>query len=231
MTGSQPPGVRRFDWRMPLDQPLTALPTVLVGCAADAAARRQALAAAAASILAAAPGDVRITHDSTGAPLVALGEMARGDVALGNGAAAHLAEGNQASVEAWRMSALNVSSASRGSIAALALAAEPVGVDIETVALDADIPWNVLHPRERAALAELPEPSRCEAFLRIWTVKEAYLKALRLGLTREPSSFAVAIDSDGSPAIEDATGAHGHAETRRLVVAGTAVIVSAVLLA
>lgn len=38
------------------------------------------------------------------------------------------------------------------------------------------------HPREAAALKSLPERGREEAFLRLWTVREALLKAMGTGL-------------------------------------------------
>jgi len=46
----------------------------------------------------------------------------------------------------------------------------------------------VLSRGERAALARLALPERPAAFLRAWTRKEAWLKALGTGLAREPDT-------------------------------------------
>ncbi|MGO9428740.1 4'-phosphopantetheinyl transferase family protein [Rhodoblastus sp.] len=85
----------------------------------------------------------------------------------------------------WR-----ISSASRGDIALFGLAREKIGVDVE-LASSAEPAWNVLHEQEKAALRALPEELRPEKFLRLWTAKEAYLKALGLGLRREPSEICI----------------------------------------
>lgn len=91
-------------------------------------------------------------------------------------------------------SGLRLSSASRGTLAALAVAERAVGVDVEAVGAAEAIPWNVLAPAEADALRRSPVPER--DFARLWAVKEAYLKALGLGLSREPSSFAVRLEPD-----------------------------------
>ena len=57
--------------------------------------------------------------------------------------------------------------------------------------------WNVLHEFEKAALAELPQERQSEAFLRLWTAKEAYLKALGVGLRREPSEICIRPRAEG----------------------------------
>ncbi|MDF9816264.1 4'-phosphopantetheinyl transferase superfamily protein [Streptomyces sp. SPB162] len=76
-----------------------------------------------------------------------------------------------------------------GSVALLAFAATPVGVDVETVpSADAvaDIAA-VLHRAEIAELEALEPPERPAAFARAWVRKEAYLKGLGIGLGRDPS--------------------------------------------
>ena len=60
----------------------------------------------------------------------------------------------------------------------------------------------MLHESERARLGRLDAAARYKGFLEIWTLKEAYLKARRLGLSREPSEIAVAI-ADGAIALFD----------------------------
>lgn len=83
-----------------------------------------------------------------------------------------------------------VSVASRGSIAALAIASSPVGIDLEP--LDAKNPApivrEVLHPRELLALQETHDH-----FLRLWTAKEAYLKAHGAGLVKDPASIEISL--------------------------------------
>lgn len=72
----------------------------------------------------------------------------------------------------------------------IAVAATPVGVDVEpvpephTVAEAAE----VLHPAEAAELAALAPGLRPAAFARVWTRKEAYLKGTGVGLGADPSA-------------------------------------------
>lgn len=120
-----------------------------------------------------AEDEVAIAHDAEGAPLIAAPQTG-----------------------------LCVSMAGRNGMVAAAVADHAVGVDIETIAARFDPPLNVLHPAERLALAAAGEGSY-EAFLRIWTVKEAYVKALGTGLAREPVEIEVRLPSaafgDGAP--------------------------------
>lgn len=80
----------------------------------------------------------------------------------------------------------------RGPFAAFAAATTPIGVDLEILAPPDDLPNAMLHESEKTWLGGLDAGARHKAFLEIWTLKEAYLKALRLGLSREPSEIAVA---------------------------------------
>ncbi|MFE7461208.1 4'-phosphopantetheinyl transferase family protein [Streptomyces sp. NPDC057554] len=72
----------------------------------------------------------------------------------------------------------------------IAVAATPVGVDVEpvpppqTVAEAAD----VLHPAESAELAALAPGPGAAAFARVWTRKEAYLKGTGVGLGADPAA-------------------------------------------
>ncbi|MFI1394155.1 4'-phosphopantetheinyl transferase family protein [Streptomyces sp. NPDC020681] len=71
----------------------------------------------------------------------------------------------------------------------IALAATPVGVDVEAVP-DAGTISDVatqLHPKERTELAALPAAQRATAFTRCWTRKEALLKATGVGLNEDLS--------------------------------------------
>ncbi len=104
-----------------------------------------------------------LAHDDQGAPLLLL-----------DGAAF-----------SWR-----ISLSSRENIALFGLSRERIGVDVE-IASTLEPAWNVLHKEEKAALAALPAARRAEEFLRLWTAKEAYLKALGLGLRREPVEIRI----------------------------------------
>ncbi len=88
-------------------------------------------------------------------------------------------------------SRLFVSLSARGSLAAFALAEGPVGIDLEPLA-DPGPLSAALTPAEKAALAAAPEEVRPAMALRYWTAKEAYLKALGLGLLRDPARIEIA---------------------------------------
>jgi phosphopantetheinyl transferase len=139
------------------------LPPVLVAPASGTAERRALLRALVAYVLGAAPDVVSIAHEEGRAPRLLVPEDA----------------------------AFHLSSASRDGLAALAVGRAPVGVDIELVEAATEPPWHVLHPEERAWLMGLPAGERERGFARLWAAKEAYLKALGIGVAREPSSFAV----------------------------------------
>jgi 4'-phosphopantetheinyl transferase len=99
---------------------------------------------------------------------------------------------------------LFVSVSSRGQCAALAVASAPVGVDLEPFDEAAPVIEEVLGKAERKALARLVGPERARAFLRIWTAKEAYLKALGRGFKRDPA--LVNIDARHSKFTVEDTG-------------------------
>lgn len=109
------------------------------------------------------PEMVTISHDARGRPLI--------ETPAGTG--------------------LHLSLATRGGIVAVALADRPVGIDVERVDRGAALPLAALHPAEAAMLEALPERDRPLAFARLWSAKEAYVKALGLGFVRAPESFAV----------------------------------------
>lgn len=72
----------------------------------------------------------------------------------------------------------------------------PVGVDVEPVRtlLDADaLVERFFAPEERRAYLACAEPDRARAFFTLWTRKEAYAKALGLGLGLAFDSFAVSL--------------------------------------
>ncbi|MEB8337514.1 4'-phosphopantetheinyl transferase family protein [Streptomyces endophyticus] len=73
-----------------------------------------------------------------------------------------------------------------GDLAMVAVAREPVGVDVQTVpSLETmELCGHRLHPQEWAEMSELPAGERALAFARVWARKEAYLKGLGFGLAR-----------------------------------------------
>ncbi|MET8331368.1 4'-phosphopantetheinyl transferase superfamily protein [Streptomyces sp. NPDC005181] len=80
--------------------------------------------------------------------------------------------------------ALHFSLSHSDDVAYLAFAQVPVGVDVEGIpgaAAVADV-LTTLHPAETAELTALPEPDRRAAMGRVWSRKEAYLKATGTGL-------------------------------------------------
>lgn len=86
-----------------------------------------------------------------------------------------------------------------GDRAVLAVAGDiEVGVDIETLRReepDAALARTVLTDQEFEQLNRLPPHRRSRAFLECWTRKEACLKALGLGLGREPRRLPVGVDT------------------------------------
>lgn len=139
-------------------------------------ARRALLRRLVAARLAVSPEDVVIGHDETGQPRI----------------------------EAPAPSGLHVSVSARGPLAALAVSPLPVGVDLEPLAEPQEPVWDVLHARERGGV-ENAWRQRAEdtPFLAIWTAKEAYLKALGLGLKREPSRLHVIYESEDLFLVHD----------------------------
>lgn len=76
-----------------------------------------------------------------------------------------------------------------GDLVLFAFAGTPVGVDVEKLqpASVVDQVAESLHPKERAELDALAPAGRSAAFARCWTRKEAYLKGLGTGLSRDPA--------------------------------------------
>jgi len=99
-----------------------------------------------------------------------------------------------------------------GDLALVAVSLErEVGVDVERVRPRADLEGftaRYFSPRERDALARVPPGDRLRAFLEIWTLKEAYLKACGDGLARALDAFDVTVDEAPSrlAAVRDRPG-------------------------
>jgi 4'-phosphopantetheinyl transferase len=90
----------------------------------------------------------------------------------------------------------NMSDAGEYAVVAVAMQ-QPIGVDIETIRPIEDADDIVEHhfsAIERAAYRRLAPEQRPTAFFTAWTRKEAYVKAVGLGLHLPLGSFSVAID-------------------------------------
>jgi 4'-phosphopantetheinyl transferase len=82
-------------------------------------------------------------------------------------------------------------------LALCAVAARPVGVDLEwrrPIEGLAAVAASAFSPKEREALAALPTAQRLDAFFRCWTRKEAYVKARGDGLRAPLDGFDVSLD-------------------------------------
>jgi 4'-phosphopantetheinyl transferase len=92
-----------------------------------------------------------------------------------------------------------------GDVALLAVSwASRLGIDVETVAPSVDtgaLAGQVMHPNELAAFERLAEHQRMSCFFRLWTRKEAALKALGTGLSRDPRSLDVGFGQAGEDAV------------------------------
>ena len=80
--------------------------------------------------------------------------------------------------------------------------AQPLGVDLERVdrKLDAhDLARRFFAKGEADALDALPDAQRATAFLRLWTCKEAVLKALGAGISFGLDRLAFELDATGHP--------------------------------
>lgn len=76
---------------------------------------------------------------------------------------------------------------------ACALSETPVGVDLELVRpLRQNVAGRFFTPTEQTFLARQPDPE--QAFFRLWTRKESFIKALGKGLTMPLNSFSVLED-------------------------------------
>ncbi|GGZ62745.1 4'-phosphopantetheinyl transferase family protein [Streptomyces subrutilus] len=106
-----------------------------------------------------APGAVRFTRGPHGAPAVA--------------------------DSPWRFSL-----AHSGAVSLVALSRAPVGVDVEALPEPGTVErvTGALHPREAHEIRAAAPADRPAAFARAWTRKEAYLKALGTGLTRDTAA-------------------------------------------
>lgn len=84
-------------------------------------------------------------------------------------------------------------------LTAVALHASDIGCDAEPAGRKvADTVFSMMAPEEQSWLLGLdPGPVRQKAFIRLWVVKEAFVKALGLGLVLDPRRYAFDV-SDGA---------------------------------
>ncbi len=78
-----------------------------------------------------------------------------------------------------------------GAWAVCAVGGAPLGVDVELPRCTMAVARRQFHPQEVAALEGLETQARKDALCRLWTGKEAYVKALGRGLTLPLCSFRI----------------------------------------
>jgi len=95
----------------------------------------------------------------------------------------------------------NLSHSDRFAAMAVSSAVE-IGIDIEKIRpIDLDIADHYFSRAEVAALINLPADERIDGFFRCWTLKEAVIKGLGVGLSLDLASFDVSFAPDKSPAL------------------------------
>jgi 4'-phosphopantetheinyl transferase len=100
-------------------------------------------------------------------------------------------------------SGLHFSATDSGDLALMAVAVDAVvGIDLELprdIADRSDIVRRWFHPSERTQVFAKPtDAEQADVFFRLWTLKEAFVKALGLGLQLPFDSFAVEAGASGS---------------------------------
>jgi 4'-phosphopantetheinyl transferase len=89
----------------------------------------------------------------------------------------------------------------RGAVACAVGQGVEIGIDVETIdqSLEVDALAEVcLAPCERVALAQERPSQRSATFVELWTLKEAYVKAIGLGLSSPLASLAFEFLQDGT---------------------------------
>ncbi|MGW7528427.1 4'-phosphopantetheinyl transferase superfamily protein [Streptomyces sp. NPDC054783] len=103
-----------------------------------------------------------------------------------------------------------------GLIACVVTCGRECGVDVECAPASSDAVAHLLPhlaEAERAELAALPRAARAERLSEMWVLKEAYLKALGTGITRNLASFAFAAPPDEPITVYDPHRPPGSADT------------------
>ncbi|MGA2660798.1 MAG: 4'-phosphopantetheinyl transferase superfamily protein [Verrucomicrobiota bacterium] len=112
-------------------------------------------------------------------------------------------QGKPALAGVWSGSGWHFNLAHSADVAVLAVTRSgPVGVDVERIRPLTDVGRLVsrfFSPREDAAFRALPEDQKADAFFRLWTRKEAWLKATGEGITQSLARVEVSF-LPGEPA-------------------------------
>ena len=91
-----------------------------------------------------------------------------------------------------RLPGFHFSLSHSGDTALCAVSPQEIGCDIEEPrGYDPKIARRFFHPAEQDWLFSHPEPEQADAFFRLWTCKESFIKALGLGLSQPLESFSV----------------------------------------
>ncbi|WP_429970397.1 4'-phosphopantetheinyl transferase family protein [Fructilactobacillus sp. Tb1] len=81
-----------------------------------------------------------------------------------------------------------------GNLVTVAVSDQPIGIDIEEIKpKQLDKLSHAFNVGELAYLNKLKDPRKSEQILRLWTIKEAVLKELGLGLVSKPKSIEIAL--------------------------------------
>lgn len=88
--------------------------------------------------------------------------------------------------------------------AVCAVGSTPLGVDVERPRCTMAVARRQFHPQEVAALESLEPQARKDALCRLWTGKEAYVKALGRGLTLPLRSFRIVLTPEAALLETDA---------------------------
>lgn len=129
--------------------------------------------------------------------------------------------GKPALASPWDRSDLRFNLSHTGNVVAFAVSrGAEVGIDLERVRPLPDLEGvaeRFFAAAEIRALLDLTPEQRLRAFYRIWTRKEAFVKAVGDGLAHSLSDFVVTFGSDEGPAIVHRAGHPGAADRWTLV--------------
>jgi len=94
-----------------------------------------------------------------------------------------------------------------------------VGIDLEYrrhEVANQSIAKQFFSPAEVESLAKLPKNMQLEAFFKYWTCKEAYIKAIGIGLSFPLDKFTISLNLSGEPKLSEVAG--NNEETNRWVL-------------